>query len=109
MPFALGMNTSHVFWYCVDNGIRYLRSTIALIRAASTTRGSADCALQRPHVRSRRVGSVAGVPLRRPAVLIRRVRVTVVPYAQGVRYRQVAVSYTHLRAHETDSYLVCRL
>src|SRR5665647_891103 len=22
---------------------------------------------------------------------------------------QVAVSYTHLRAHETDSYLVCRL
>ena len=23
--------------------------------------------------------------------------------------RYVAVSYTHLRAHETDSYLVCRL
>src|SRR5680860_130398 len=24
------------------------------------------------------------------------------------RYDYVAVSYTHLRAHETDSYLVCR-
>src|SRR5680860_196080 len=24
-------------------------------------------------------------------------------------HRQIAVSYTHLRAHETDSYLVCRL
>ena len=24
-------------------------------------------------------------------------------------YRNKAVSYTHLRAHETDSYLVCRL
>src|SRR5664279_5844901 len=23
-------------------------------------------------------------------------------------YRNIAVSYTHLRAHETDSYLVCR-
>ena len=23
--------------------------------------------------------------------------------------KQLAVSYTHLRAHETDSYLVCRL
>src|SRR5664279_996666 len=27
----------------------------------------------------------------------------------GLRLRQRAVSYTHLRAHETDSYLVCRL
>src|SRR5680860_1789727 len=25
------------------------------------------------------------------------------------RTMQIAVSYTHLRAHETDSYLVCRL
>src|SRR5665647_3852570 len=25
------------------------------------------------------------------------------------RYAHIAVSYTHLRAHETDSYLVCRL
>src|SRR5664279_5962047 len=25
------------------------------------------------------------------------------------RYEQAPVSYTHLRAHETDSYLVCRL
>ena len=25
------------------------------------------------------------------------------------RYTRGAVSYTHLRAHETDSYLVCRL
>ena len=24
-------------------------------------------------------------------------------------YRSAPVSYTHLRAHETDSYLVCRL
>ena len=24
-------------------------------------------------------------------------------------YGDIAVSYTHLRAHETDSYLVCRL
>src|SRR5664279_4434499 len=29
------------------------------------------------------------------------------PAPQGRGYR--AVSYTHLRAHETDSYLVCRL
>src|SRR5680860_1847270 len=29
----------------------------------------------------------------------------VLPYGTG----QDAVSYTHLRAHETDSYLVCRL
>src|SRR5680860_1250169 len=27
----------------------------------------------------------------------------------GVRGVGIAVSYTHLRAHETDSYLVCRL
>src|SRR5664279_6566141 len=27
----------------------------------------------------------------------------------GLRSRHRAVSYTHLRAHETDSYLVCRL
>ena len=27
----------------------------------------------------------------------------------NVMYDTVAVSYTHLRAHETDSYLVCRL
>src|SRR5665647_3753922 len=26
-----------------------------------------------------------------------------------VMHRMIAVSYTHLRAHETDSYLVCRL
>ena len=30
-----------------------------------------------------------------------------VPYTYDTRY--VSVSYTHLRAHETDSYLVCRL
>src|SRR5665647_283791 len=29
--------------------------------------------------------------------------------AVGVPYNGDAVSYTHLRAHETDSYLVCRL
>src|SRR5680860_824605 len=28
---------------------------------------------------------------------------------ERVRHEAVAVSYTHLRAHETDSYLVCRL
>ena len=28
---------------------------------------------------------------------------------EGVRTVSKAVSYTHLRAHETDSYLVCRL
>ena len=40
----------------------------------------------------------------------------VIPRAQNRRrrnsrimIRQRAVSYTHLRAHETDSYLVCRL
>src|SRR5665647_2594957 len=27
----------------------------------------------------------------------------------NIRYLILAVSYTHLRAHETDSYLVCRL
>ena len=27
----------------------------------------------------------------------------------GFLGRQLSVSYTHLRAHETDSYLVCRL
>ena len=27
----------------------------------------------------------------------------------GIGTRTEAVSYTHLRAHETDSYLVCRL
>src|SRR5665647_3706178 len=38
---------------------------------------------------------------------------TIIPYGQGVSARTraalQAVSYTHLRAHETDSYLVCRL
>ena len=29
--------------------------------------------------------------------------------AEIKKYNQEAVSYTHLRAHETDSYLVCRL
>src|SRR5664279_2149496 len=29
--------------------------------------------------------------------------------AGGTRPEPAAVSYTHLRAHETDSYLVCRL
>ena len=29
--------------------------------------------------------------------------------AIGVLYAVASVSYTHLRAHETDSYLVCRL
>src|SRR5664279_6617378 len=28
---------------------------------------------------------------------------------QAKTYEDIAVSYTHLRAHETDSYLVCRL
>ena len=28
---------------------------------------------------------------------------------QEVICQEIAVSYTHLRAHETDSYLVCRL
>src|SRR5664279_6119408 len=31
------------------------------------------------------------------------------PWSRRVRYTLEAVSYTHLRAHETDSYLVCRL
>ena len=26
-----------------------------------------------------------------------------------IKHRYISVSYTHLRAHETDSYLVCRL
>src|SRR5664279_4376423 len=30
-------------------------------------------------------------------------------YDATIRVRGIAVSYTHLRAHETDSYLVCRL
>src|SRR5680860_1713114 len=30
-------------------------------------------------------------------------------YAENERSKYEAVSYTHLRAHETDSYLVCRL
>ena len=29
--------------------------------------------------------------------------------ASGTKAGEEAVSYTHLRAHETDSYLVCRL
>src|SRR5665647_2693194 len=35
--------------------------------------------------------------------------VAVVYIEQGERRIPVPVSYTHLRAHETDSYLVCRL
>ena len=31
------------------------------------------------------------------------------PYANMVVGTDIPVSYTHLRAHETDSYLVCRL
>src|SRR5680860_1189989 len=31
------------------------------------------------------------------------------PLHGGTMLNPVAVSYTHLRAHETDSYLVCRL
>src|SRR5665647_3650076 len=31
------------------------------------------------------------------------------PLTSGQALENVAVSYTHLRAHETDSYLVCRL
>src|SRR5664279_6491105 len=42
-----------------------------------------------------------------------KVDVTVSPQTQliilGDGAQRVAVSYTHLRAHETDSYLVCRL
>src|SRR5664279_5832635 len=30
-------------------------------------------------------------------------------YRKKPDYRTMPVSYTHLRAHETDSYLVCRL
>ncbi len=30
-------------------------------------------------------------------------------HSQDTRYPGSPVSYTHLRAHETDSYLVCRL
>src|SRR5664279_496083 len=30
-------------------------------------------------------------------------------FAASFQYAQESVSYTHLRAHETDSYLVCRL
>ena len=30
-------------------------------------------------------------------------------YLRGLEERKTPVSYTHLRAHETDSYLVCRL
>ena len=35
--------------------------------------------------------------------------VAVDQFCQTVHVETVAVSYTHLRAHETDSYLVCRL
>src|SRR5665647_3606794 len=31
------------------------------------------------------------------------------PVSAAVSASRMAVSYTHLRAHETDSYLVCRL
>ena len=31
------------------------------------------------------------------------------PKNNEIKYTQTPVSYTHLRAHETDSYLVCRL
>src|SRR5680860_117645 len=31
------------------------------------------------------------------------------PWERGVLGYSIPVSYTHLRAHETDSYLVCRL
>src|SRR5680860_589583 len=31
------------------------------------------------------------------------------PHGDQAIYDALAVSYTHLRAHETDSYLVCRL
>ena len=32
-----------------------------------------------------------------------------IQFALAMAVNIVAVSYTHLRAHETDSYLVCRL
>ena len=32
-----------------------------------------------------------------------------IPESQNGEHSNIAVSYTHLRAHETDSYLVCRL
>src|SRR5680860_1842225 len=37
------------------------------------------------------------------------VAVNLISSAAGYVYWYGAVSYTHLRAHETDSYLVCRL
>src|SRR5665647_2974058 len=40
---------------------------------------------------------------------LKRVAVVSVMGAQGASNAVAAVSYTHLRAHETDSYLVCRL
>src|SRR5680860_1531067 len=47
------------------------------------------------------------------AVLYVRLKGVVVVLTQVAGYagvaKRVAVSYTHLRAHETDSYLVCRL
>src|SRR5680860_705875 len=46
---------------------------------------------------------------RRPAILGTRLDVwQVVEYLDANDYDVTAVSYTHLRAHETDSYLVCR-
>src|SRR5664279_4981921 len=36
-------------------------------------------------------------------------RPAVLPQVGKSRHRAATVSYTHLRAHETDSYLVCRL
>src|SRR5664279_1955200 len=39
----------------------------------------------------------------------RKIAVLVLGQQQWPRRRPHTVSYTHLRAHETDSYLVCRL
>src|SRR5665647_3740745 len=43
------------------------------------------------------------------SVILLRRRLEVAVLAQALRAGFRAVSYTHLRAHETDSYLVCRL
>src|SRR5665647_3879903 len=38
-----------------------------------------------------------------------KITLDVPPIINGRAYTTTPVSYTHLRAHETDSYLVCRL
>ena len=63
------------------------------------------CRVIQPHILMMEITGQALWSLKERLAICREVR----RYAPNCKFIFTAVSYTHLRAHETDSYLVCRL